>query len=86
MANKNIQVVRADVMSTVKVDWTKRSGFKVSAIKSVDQFPKELGINVEKNSALVGVKVSGKGVVTVVGLDNVIRRPGSVAKEGRCSI
>jgi hypothetical protein len=86
MATKGIPVARADVLSTVKVDWTKRGGFKVSAIKGVDELPKQLGIDPTTNSALVGVKVSGRGAVTIVGLDKVIRRPGSVAKEGRCSL
>ena len=86
MATKGIQVVRPDKLSTVKVDWTKRSGFKISAIKSVDELPKGLGVDVAKNSAVVGVKVSSKGAVTIVGLDQVIRRPGTLAAEGRCSL
>jgi hypothetical protein len=86
MATKEIKVVRPDRLSTVKVDWTKRGGFKVSAVENVDQLPKGLGVDVATNSALVGVRVSGRGAITIAGLDKIIRRPGGLAAEGRCTM
>jgi len=86
MSQKEFQIARPEVTTVVKVDWIDKKGFEVSSIEVVDKLPKDkLGVDTEKNSALVAIQRSPKGIVKIVGLDKIIRKPGTLAKEGRCT-